>query len=330
LVTRVSDQTSRYAGRASAGDRAPVNGVKSFVRAGAALIGSVMLATLTGCAVTNGNGSPAPTVTGPAGSALTLLASIPIKGKAPITGYSRAQFGAAWTDTDHNGCDQRNDILRRDLTNETLKPKTHGCVVLSGTLVDRYTGLTISFRKSSASEVQIDHVVPLENAWVTGADRWTKAKRTALATDPLNLLAVGGSVNESKGSGDAATWLPRKAYRCDYVARQVAVKAKYGAWMTSAEHQAIADVLATCPNERLPVAQPIPLGDGSSTAVNSAGATSSGTTSSSSTSSGTTSGRATVSAGAFCSPEGANGVSKAGTRLVCSSKNGDRPRWRSP
>jgi hypothetical protein len=165
-------------------------------------------------------------------------------------------FGPAWKDTDHNGCDQRDDVLRRDLSNPTFRPGTHGCVVLSGTLVDRYTGVTIEFRKQSASAVQIDHVVPLQNAWVTGAFRWSTAKRTALATDPLNLLAVGGAVNESKGSGDAATWLPRKPYRCAYVARQIAVKQKYGAWMTPAEHRAAEQILSTCPAQKLPAEQP--------------------------------------------------------------------------
>jgi hypothetical protein len=194
----------------------------------------------------------------PAGSALKALDKIPVKGRAPATGYTRAKFGTAWKDTDHNGCDQRNDVLRRDLTSETFRAGTHGCVVITGTLADKYTGKTISFRKSSASAVQIDHVVALENAWVTGAYRWSEEKRTELATDPLNLLAVDGSTNESKGSGDAATWLPRKSYRCAYVARQVAVKTKYGAWMTSAEHKAIEGVLSTCPDQKLPKEQALP------------------------------------------------------------------------
>jgi Protein of unknown function (DUF1524) len=242
----------------------------------ATLTGVVAVVSLAGCTVTGETGpgvsgatssakasahspkSGSKPASGPVGSALKELDQIPVKGRAPSTGYTRARFGTAWKDTDHNGCDQRNDILRRDLTNTTFRAGTHGCVVLTGTLADRYTGKTISFRKSSASAVQIDHVVALENAWVTGAYKWTTEKRTALATDPLNLLAVDGAQNESKGSGDAATWLPRKSYRCAYVARQVAVKAKYGAWMTSAEHQAIAAILATCPQQKLPQEQAMP------------------------------------------------------------------------
>jgi hypothetical protein len=314
---------------------------------------AVLAAVLSGCTVTNGvetvasgtstgagaaSGSSAKP-SGPSGSALKMLATIRIKGRAPATGYSREQFGTAWKDTDHNGCDQRNDILRRDLTRETLKPGTHGCVVLSGVLVDHYTGTTIAFSKSSAAAVQIDHVVALENAWVTGAYAWTATKRTALATDPLNLLAVDGPTNESKGSGDAATWLPRKAYRCDYVARQVAVKAKYGAWMTAAEHTTIQQILTSCPGEKLPQEQAIPLGSGAAapgsassgpaapTTAGSPGPSAPTKTGSSGPSGGTKTG---VSPGAFCSPVGATGTTASGTPMVCSAKDGDRARWRTP
>jgi hypothetical protein len=307
---------------------------RSAVRGGALLLGIVVLTGLGGCTVTNATGptgstanqsgapagpkGSAPKFTAPKGSALKALDTIAVKGRAPNTGYSRAKFGPAWADTDHNGCDQRNDILRRDLTGETFKAKTHGCVVLTGTLADHYTGKTIVFSKASATAIQIDHVVALQNAWVTGAFQWSAAKRESLATDPLNLLAVDGPTNESKGSGDAATWLPRTLYRCAYVARQVAVKVKYGAWMTVAEKKAIKNILQTCPKQELPVATAVPLGDG--------GDTSSGATKPAGAGSG---GTATVTAGAFCSPKGATGVSTSGTTLTCSSKNGDRARWRS-
>ena len=106
---------------------------------------------------------------------------------------------------------------------------------------------------ATSTLVQIDHVVALGDAWQKGAQSWTLARRTALANDPLELLAVGGAVNGAKSDGDAATWLPpRRAYRCDYVARQIAVKAKYGLWVTSAEKDAMARVLATCPAQPLP------------------------------------------------------------------------------
>ena len=193
-------------------------------------------------------------------TALALLATVAIKGRAAKTGYDRAQFGTAWTDNNddplgHNGCDTRNDILRRDLTSLTLKPDSNDCTVLTGVLHDPYTTTTIQFTRgmSTSNTVQIDHVVSLSDAWQTGASRWTEQTRTDLANDPLNLLAVDGPTNEAKGDGDTATWLPpNKAYRCAYVARQVAVKARYQLWTTQAEHDAMNRVLAGCPNQTAP------------------------------------------------------------------------------
>jgi hypothetical protein len=189
------------------------------------------------------------------GDAATVLAQLPVKGRAPFTGYSREQFGQAWTDTDRNGCDQRNDVLARDLVDETFRPGTNNCIVLTGTLHDPYTGRTIAFRRGAetSDDVQIDHVVALSNAWQTGAQQFDAATRELFANDPLNLLATDGQTNQDKGAGDAATWLPpNRGAWCGYVARQVAVKAKYGLWVTAAERDAIARVLDTCPGEPLP------------------------------------------------------------------------------
>jgi hypothetical protein len=191
------------------------------------------------------------------GSALAALAALSVKGRAPKTGYDRALFGQAWADVDRNGCDTRNDVLRRDLAPFVLKPGTNGCRVVSGTLHDPYLGRTIAFVRgpSTSSEVQIDHVVPLSDAWQKGAQQWSTPQRTAFANDPLNLLAVDGLTNQRKSDSDAATWLPpNKAYRCSYAARQIAVKAKYGAWVTGAERDALGRILATCPSQRLPTA----------------------------------------------------------------------------
>jgi hypothetical protein len=204
--------------------------------------------------------SRTPTTRPARNAALAVLATLPVKGRAPKTGYSREQFGPAWTDDNdnplgHNGCDTRNDILRRDLVAISLKPGSNGCVVLTGILHDPYTARTIRFIRgvSTSADVQIDHVVALSNAWQTGAQRYTLATRTDFANDPLNLLAVDGPTNEAKGDGDAATWLPpNKAFRCAYVARQVVVKARYRLWVTPAEHDAIARILATCPNQPVP------------------------------------------------------------------------------
>ena len=184
-----------------------------------------------------------------------LLDSLAVKGRAPKTGYTRDQFGQRWADINRNGCDTRNDILKRDLSGVVFKAKTNNCVVLTGTLIDPYSGKTINFVRGNVTSmaVQIDHVVALSNAWQTGAFKLTLSQRTNFANDPLNLLAVDGPLNEQKSDGDAATWLPPlKSYRCKYVARQIAVKAKYGLWVTPPEKNAMKSILAKCPKEPLP------------------------------------------------------------------------------
>ncbi len=197
--------------------------------------------------------SAAPSDVPAAGTALEALAALPVKGRADRTGYDRERFGAAWLDADRNGCDTRNDVLAAHLTDVRTKPGTRDCVVAAGTLADPYTGRTIAFVRGPGNGVDVDHVVALANAWVTGASAWPLRQRAALANDPLNLLPVDASANRAKGDGDAATWLPpRKAFRCAYVARQVAVKAKYGLWVTPAERDAVARVLGACPDEPLP------------------------------------------------------------------------------
>jgi hypothetical protein len=170
-------------------------------------------------------------------------------------GYQRSSFGQAWADTDRNGCDTRNDILARDLARPVLKPGTHGCVVLSGTLAEPYTGAVVEFRRGegTSAEVQIDHVVALADAWRAGAWEWEAGRRQELANDPLNLLAVDGDANQDKEAGRADQWLPpERSFRCPYVARQVAVKAKWGLSVTLAERDAMARVLSGCPDQDLP------------------------------------------------------------------------------
>ena len=190
------------------------------------------------------------------GMATAVLETLAVKGRAPKTGYTRAQFGPAWADVDRNGCDTRNDVLKRDLTSITYRAKTRNCVVETGTLVDRYSGETINFVKGNISsmEVQIDHVVALSNAWQTGAFKLSADQRKALSNDPLNLFAVKGRLNSQKGDGDAATWLPPlKSFRCSYVAQQIAVKAKYSLWVTAPEKAAMVSILAKCPTQKVPV-----------------------------------------------------------------------------
>ncbi|WP_278859137.1 GmrSD restriction endonuclease domain-containing protein [Rothia dentocariosa] len=183
-----------------------------------------------------------------ASEALRILNTLPVKGRAPKTGYSRAQFGDAWSDIDHNGCDTRNDILNRDLTAKQHK-NSRGCVVISGILNDPYTGKVINFMrgKDTSEQVQIDHVVALSDAWQSGAQEISAQERLQLANDPENLLAIDGPANQQKSDSDAATWLPANAsFRCSYVARQIRVKAKYHLWVKPAEKEAMINVLTPC------------------------------------------------------------------------------------
>jgi hypothetical protein len=189
----------------------------------------------------------------PTSSAAAALAGLTIKNRAANAGYARDRFGPAWADVDHNGCDTRNDVLNRDLTAKRWRPGTHECVVVSGELADPYSGSLLSFAKAEAQAVQIDHVVALGDAWQTGASGWDDKRRTQFANDRLNLVAVDGRLNEAKGDADAASWLPpSQGARCAYVARQIAVKRKWQLWVTPAEHDAMADVLKSCPAARLP------------------------------------------------------------------------------
>ena len=182
--------------------------------------------------------------------ALDTLNKLEIKGRAPKTDYDRDKFGGGWNNNE--GCDTRNIILNRDLEQVAVGD---GCAVISGTLDDPYTGTTINFLRGirSSSDVQIDHVVALSDAWQKGAQQLTAEQREALANDPLELLAVDGSANQQKSGSDAASWLPsNKKFRCQYIARQIAVKSRYGLWITQAEYNAMLGVLSRCPNQVLP------------------------------------------------------------------------------
>ncbi|MGO4690637.1 HNH endonuclease family protein [Glaciibacter sp. 2TAF33] len=277
-------------------------------------------------------------------TALALLATLPVKGKAPKTGYARtAVFGTAWLDVDRNGCDTRNDILARDLT---AVVRSGPCKVLSGSFAEPYTGKIVDFVRGNDTStlVQIDHVVSLSNAWQTGAQQLSQAQRISLANDPLNLLAADGRANAQKGDGDAATWLPAaKAFRCTYVSRQVSVKATYGLWVAPAEHDAMARVLSACPDERAvtsafapppapvvaapvpapvivpepapapPAPAPAPAAPAPAAPAPVAPAPAPGV----------------VHPGAFCAPSGATGVTSKGTAMVCGTtpNSPDRARW---
>lgn len=184
--------------------------------------------------------------------ALTALVSIPIKGRAPKTGYDRDLFASDW---DYSfGCDTRNKILRRDFSEFVFRTGS-SCIIETGVLQDPYTGATINFIRGvgTSNQVQIDHVVAVSDAWQKGAQQLSSDQRYAFYNDPLNLLAVSGSANSQKSDSDAASWLPaNKAFRCEFVARQIAVKISYNLWVTQAEYDSMYRILQTCPTQNLP------------------------------------------------------------------------------
>ena len=222
--------------------------------------GTILLALLGGAMPKLIEESPAIDITFPwqqttvsdepavAGSALEALNGLEVKGRAPKTDYARAQFGSGWATV--NGCSTRDVIMFRDLINVTLSDE---CTVASGLLNDTYTGEAIQYTKDDPSAIQIDHVIALSDAWQTGAQQLSAETRKQLANDPLELIAVSGRQNQIKSDANAASWLPpNKAFRCEYIARQIAVKQKYSLWVTSPEKEAMVSVLQTCPEQAMP------------------------------------------------------------------------------
>jgi Protein of unknown function (DUF1524) len=195
---------------------------------------------------------PAPHTSPDYDDARAQLAALPVKGWDRQTDFSRYRFGEPWSDDvnvefGHNGCNTRDDILRRDLTQLVVRPGT--CYAQSGVLIDPYTGESIAFVRGpdSSEAIQIDHVVSLSDAWYKGARDWDEQRRRDFANDPRNLLAVGAKANFDKAFRDANAWLPpNPAFRCEFVARQIAVKAAYRLWVSANEKRARAAVLDHC------------------------------------------------------------------------------------
>lgn len=234
-----------------------------------AVLTSLLLAsglTLTSCAMPEDSVKDEPSTPAAKGTALAALQKLPVKGRASKTGYDRDQFGSEWDDSvgsfswSRNGCDTRNDVLARDLINVEF---TDGrCDVARGVLpYDPYSGETAYTFDSEddlyETDLDIEHVVALGNAWETGAQQLSPDRRAEFANDPLNLMAVNPSLNRQKSDGDFATWLPpNNAFRCSYAARQIRVKTVYDLWVTAPEKAAMEKVLATCPS--MPLDQPLP------------------------------------------------------------------------
>lgn len=204
---------------------------------------------------TSASGPPPPTPPGDPSrfdTARQRLGQLEVRGWDRTTDFKRSQFGKAWSDDvdvefGRNGCNTRDDILRRDLKNLVVRPRT--CYAQTGMLVDPYSGVTIEFTRSpeTSKAVEIDHVVALADAWYKGARSWDPQRRLDFANDPRNLLAVSPKANFDKAFRDAASWLPpNEAFRCDFVARQIEVKSAYGLWLAAKEKKAMAAVLARC------------------------------------------------------------------------------------
>ena len=232
----------------------------------ACLLLLAVLVALTGCTFDlQIEGASQPTLSSvgqgdvPAGTldpaaATTALAALPVAAKTSLAGYDRGcgegegcVFGPAWADVDRNGCDQRNDVLHRDLTAVQVREGTHDCVVVGGVLDDPYTGQTVTFVKADAAEVPIDHVVPLAAAWVQGAAGWPAEQRQAFANDLANLMATTRAANSAKGDSTAEEWVPDDpSYGCSYASVIVTVKSRYALAVTPAESTALQSLLATC------------------------------------------------------------------------------------
>jgi hypothetical protein len=185
---------------------------------------------------------PAPRSIAQARQELGTLSVAPARG----SGYQRTDdFGSAWVlDADHNGCRQRDDVLRRDL----VAPQTRGrCIVVAGTLHDPYTGRTVPFAKARADEVQVDHVYPLGLAWRHGAASWPQQRRVQFANDLANLLATSAAANQKKSDHGPGEWMPRRQYWCAYAVRYIGVADRYALSISAADRSALTSALGTCP-----------------------------------------------------------------------------------
>ncbi|WP_344999636.1 HNH endonuclease family protein [Tsukamurella soli] len=239
------------------------------MRAWAALLVAVLTAVSVACsavgdrraeqagatgAVSTAGAPPGRATVAAAGDPLAGIRIVAARAKAPVR-YRRAAFGEAWTDDSgaalgHNGCDTRNDILDRDLTDKTYV-HVHSCprAVATGTLIDPYTGQTMHFVRGpkTSAKVQIDHIVPLAYAWDMGAYAWDDAKRTRLANDPRNLVAVDGPSNDNKKDSPPGRWMPsNEGFHCQYVEQFAGISREYGLSVDAGSAAVIRQVESVC------------------------------------------------------------------------------------
>lgn len=202
----------------------------------------------------DGDATVAPVRVGTPAQAARQLDGLEVGPRSPSgVRYDRDAFGSAWADVDGNGCNQRDDVLLRDAVPDSVTVARQGACdhdVLAGTWVDSYTGRTLTFddlkdpRQSQA--IQIDHVVPLAEAWRSGASSWSDRRRRSFANDLSVLLASDGPTNAAKSDGDPAAWRPRKAFQCEYAVRWVAVKSDWSLTVDRSETRALREMLTGC------------------------------------------------------------------------------------
>ncbi len=151
--------------------------------------------------------------------------------------YSRSKFGHGWADLNKDCQNSRMEALISQSVGQVHYKTSKKCKVKSGKWISTFTGKTIY----SASEIDIDHVVPLSWAWKHGGHQWTKDKRVKFANDPANLLSVEARVNRQKGARGLDEWLPPKN-KCQYVSRFLRVYKSYGLKLTINEGEKYAGI----------------------------------------------------------------------------------------
>jgi Protein of unknown function (DUF1524) len=198
-----------------------------------------MIAVVAGLAIAGPAQATPPNIPS-AATARTELGTLTVATQGSMSGYSRDKF-PHWI-TISGSCDTRETVLKRDGTSVVT---SSSCAATSGTWRSPYDGATWT----AAGDVDIDHIVPLAEAWRSGASAWTTARRQSFANDLTRpqLIAVTDNVNQSKGDQDPSTWQPSvTAYRCTYARMWVGVKYYYDLALQSAEKSALQTMLSNC------------------------------------------------------------------------------------
>ena len=224
-----------------------------------------------------------------------------------LTGYKRSAF-KHWIDADKNGCNTRAEVL---IEEAIVKPKIGPkCKLTGGKWLSVFDGKTIT----NASQLDVDHLVPLAEAWRSGAWKWTAAQRQAFANDLENseaLIAVTASTNRSKGDKDPSLWMPAKG-QCVYTQNWISIKVKYSLTADPQEVEKLNSLVSTCGLDGTTEITPVPevSPEPTQTAEPSVSVK-------------------IITPGAFCAPAGATGVSKTGVSYTCKTSSTDtRDRWR--